>query len=595
MQIINNKIILFSLIFFFALQQNLYASGKRKNFLSHGPSVSAFAQGETVLNNLNDPSIIFYNSSLLPFFDYNDISLSRYNLFEGTSYNVASFNIELLKNIFIGLSAINLSSGDVELRRDPYDRAKTVNTNQWEYILAVATLIKAIEVAVGLNIKYIYMDLYEKKDGGFAFDLSLSKYFRDVDLKFTQATIGLGVSANNMYGTGIKLDTYREDFQNIFILSTLISFPTKIRFDTKDTLSFSFDLRNEDTYNDFYTGLEYNFINKYAIRCGYYSEHITAGAGLTIGSFNANYSMDFNDIAIINRFSLAYRWNRKKILNKENSLSKEADIAYNEDKLSKQKAKELFKEAQKYYSKKQYLYADEKFKQLIVDYPNYETPVFYYNKIQNKMKKDSSSSFESDFDKYTYASGYMNYHTGNYSEALKEWTKYLQFDNDNIEVNEYYKKTKALLDTSEFEEKKKEFNKRALSLLEEGINLYNQKQWISCIKTMENVQTFVKDSKYAASFDYYTQAKDYINKSVKELSKTIKKANVLKQRNDNIVNNVNIVEIDENTSNEKYKEGLILYAKGKYIEAQRMWELALRLNPNNKKAQNALKHIKDGI
>ena len=55
MQIINNKIILILIIFVFALQQNLYALGKRKNFLSHGPSVSSFAQGETILNNLNDP------------------------------------------------------------------------------------------------------------------------------------------------------------------------------------------------------------------------------------------------------------------------------------------------------------------------------------------------------------------------------------------------------------------------------------------------------------------------------------------------------------------------------------------------------------
>ena len=515
-------------------------------------------------------------------------------MFEGSSYNVASFNIELLKNIIIGLSAINLSSGDIELRKDPYDRAKIVNTNQWEYIFAIATLISSIDVAIGANVKYIYMDLYEKKDGGFSFDVSVSKYFNDVDLKFTQATIGFGLSANNIYGTGIKLDTYKEDFQNIFILSTLISVPTKIRFDTKDTLSLSFDLRNEDTYNDFYTGLEYKFINKYAIRCGYYLEHITAGAGLTIGSFNANYSMDFNDIAIINRFSLAYRWNRKKILAKENNLSKEADIAYNEDRLLKQKAKQLFKEAQKYYSKKQYLYADEAFKTLIVDYPNYEAPLFYYNKIQDTMKENSSSAFEIDFDKYTYASGYMNYHLGNYSEALKEWTKYLQFDTDNTEVKEYYKKTKDALDNFELEEKKKEFNKQALSLLEEGINLFNQKQWIACIKSMEKVQSFVQESEYACSFDYYTQAKDYINKSVKELSKTIKKENVSKQKNDDIIDN-NIIEIDEKTAEEKYKEGLILYAKGKYLEAQRMWELALRLNPNNKKAQNALKHIKEGI
>ena len=102
MQNFNNKIILILIILIFTVL-NIYAIGKRKNFLSHGPSVSSFAQGETVLNNLNDPAVIFYNSSLLSFFDYNNIELSRYNLFEGTSYNVASFNMELLKNLFIGL------------------------------------------------------------------------------------------------------------------------------------------------------------------------------------------------------------------------------------------------------------------------------------------------------------------------------------------------------------------------------------------------------------------------------------------------------------------------------------------------------------
>ena len=40
-------------------------------------------------------------------------------------------------------------------------------------------------------------------------------------------------------------------------------------------------------------------------------------------------------------------------------------------------------------------------------------------------------------------------------------------------------------------------------------------------------------------------------------------------------------------------EGLILYAKGKYFEAEKMFELTLRLNPNHKKAQTALKRIKE--
>ena len=49
------------------------------------------------------------------------------------------------------------------------------------------------------------------------------------------------------------------------------------------------------------------------------------------------------------------------------------------------------------------------------------------------MKTNSSSKLDVDFDKYTYACGYVNYYNGNYSVCAKEWTKYLQFDNDNVQ------------------------------------------------------------------------------------------------------------------------------------------------------------------
>ena len=215
MQIVNNKVIIV-LVASLILAQNLYASGKRKNFLSHGPSVSAFSQGETALNNLQDPSITYHNASLLSFFDYNTVSLSRYNLFDGTSYNAAAISLRLLDNFSIGLSVMDLASGDVELRKDEFDSPKTVNTNQWAYILAAATMIKPIEIAVGVNLKYIYLDLYEKKSGGTALDFSVSKFFENVDIKYTRAKFALGLSMQNIVGTGVKLDEYIERIFKIF-------------------------------------------------------------------------------------------------------------------------------------------------------------------------------------------------------------------------------------------------------------------------------------------------------------------------------------------------------------------------------------------
>ena len=588
MQIVSNKIIVI-LIISILLVQNLYAVGKRKNFLSHGPSVSAFSQGETALNSLDDPSVIYHNSSLLGYFDYNNISLSRYNLFDGTSYNAAAINYRLLENLFLGFSAIDLASGDIELRKDPFDKPKTVQTNQWAYILAAATTIKPIDTSIGINLKYIYYDLYEKKDGGFAMDIGLSKYFDNVDIKYTQAKFGVGLSIQNILGTGIKLDEYKEDFQYIFILSSLMEIPIIYRLETKDTLTFSVDVRNEDTYNELFAGIEYKLMEKYAIRCGYYPEHITAGFGINISAFTINYSIDFNELDLINRFSLAYRWGKKKRL--KNELEKEAQAALNQDRLSQQQAQDIFEKAKEFYNKKQYLYSTDLLQKIIIDYPTYESPNIYCNKIKKMMKEKSSSSFDSDFDEYAYWAGYKNYYEENYDQCLKEWMKYLQFDNKNKEITEYYNKVNDMVTNSIEEKKKKQFEFEANTLLKNGIILYNNKQWVECIKQMEKLQDFLKSSQYTnTSFNYYSSAKEYIDKSVKEITKTLNKTRVTQE---------NVQQeykeefgIDEKLADEKYREGLILYAKGKYYEAEKMFELTLRLNPNHQRAINALKHLK---
>ncbi|MBQ3834961.1 MAG: hypothetical protein II816_05560, partial [Elusimicrobia bacterium] len=437
MQAFNNKIIL-SILIIFLFFSSSYADGKRKNFLSHGPSVSSFAQGETVLNNLDDPSIIFYNPSLLSYFNYNTAELSRYNLFDGTSYNSAALNFRLFNNFHIGFNAIDLASGDVELRKDPYDAPKTVKTNQWAYILALATEIKPIKTSVGVNFKYIYLDLYEKKNGGYSIDAAMSKFFENVDMKYFQANFGVGISAQNFYNSGVTLDEYNEKFQNIFILSTLMQIPVFYHFSSKDTITVSLDARNEDSHNEFAAGLEYKFIEKYSLRGGWYTDHITAGLGAAFSWFVVNYSIDFNELDIINRFSVAYRWNKKKPSDIE--LEKEAYAALNQAELSQKEAEQMFDEAKKYYSNKQYLYATDLLQKIIMNYPDYDSPNFYYNKIKSSMTENSSSELDSSFEEFSYAAGYISYYKNDYYQCLKEWAKYLQFEDDNKEVKQYYDK-----------------------------------------------------------------------------------------------------------------------------------------------------------
>ena len=81
--------------------------------------------------------------------------------------------------------------------------------------------------------------------------------------------------------------------------------------------------------------------------------------------------------------------------------------------------------------------------------------------------------------------------------------------------------------------------------------------------------------------------------SVKELSKTIKIEEKEKPKEAEVKVEKK-PEIDEAEADKKYNEGLMLYAQGKYLEAERTWELVLRLNPNHQKAKIALSRLRSG-
>ena len=269
---------------------------------------------------------------------------------------------------------------------------------------------------------------------------------------------------------------------------------------------------------------------------------------------------------------------------------KEAQLALNKEKMSEKEAEELFKKAKAFYSKNQYLYSTDILQKIIVKYPSYDLANIYYNKIKNLMKRKIKSKYDNSFLDYSYWAGYKSYYEENYDKCQKEWERYLQFNSKNEEIKLYYNKVNKIVNDLIEEKNKKDFKFEVERMLKKGTMLYKNKQWVECIKQMEKVQEFIKKSKYAnIAFNYYSLTKEYINKSVKELSKIFKENSnkeIQKEKHQEKI-------IDEKLADDKYNEGLILYAKGKYFEAEKMFELTLRLNPNHKKAQTALKRIKE--
>jgi tetratricopeptide (TPR) repeat protein len=558
------------------------ASGRRKHFLSHGPSVCSFGAGESVFAAYKDPSVIQYNPALLAYFDYNSLSFSRFNLFEGSSYNSGSVAVKLTNKFFLGISISNLSNENIEARENIYSVEQIISTNIWNQVLSMSKFSNTLQTAFGINVKYLYYDLYYKKGGSYTIDSGVAKNISIKDI----FDIKIGLSIQNFLSGKIKLDYASDDIPIVWRLSSVLIFPLYYRFCSKDTMNIYLDLKYEDSFADFYGGLAYIIADKYCVRAGYYPKHFTAGFGIEIYSFSLDYAADFSKVDLINRLAITYKWGNFK---NSDAFSQEVKHAVYIEKENIKKAKEKFKKVKILYHKKEYLRASDILFDILTSYPNFESPKHFYEYIHNMMNKTAEQKNSLDFDKVSYARGYVNYYNGRCKEALNDWKKYLSFKGENEEIREYSEKIDSEIKIEEFQKREYDIDLKASKLFEEGVREYNEGKWISSIKKMEKLKKFVANNNFSKTIEYYDKAKEYIRKIIVKLSENVKRSNSLEAVTSDRA------EYDESTANDKYMEGLVLYAQGKYYEAQRLWELALRLNPNHKKSRIALNKLKDFI
>lgn len=582
------KIILFFSLIFIA-QFSYAESGRRKHFLSHGPSITAFGAGETVFAALNDPAVVQYNSSLMYFFKENGVSLSRFNLYEGSSYNSASIAYNFSEVYSVGLSASNLSSGDIMLRDTIYSTPQNISTNIWDYVVSLSGFSKLFGFAYGVNIKYVFMDFYIKSGGTFAADAGVSKLFNGPQIFDSKTKIFIGLSAQNFLSGEMKIDSKTDDIPGIYRISSSFIVPVYYRFKTQDTLSIYADLKYEDEFLDFYSGAAYRLAGKYVARVGYYPEHLTFGFGVEFFSFVIDYAADFGEVDLINRFGLMYKWGSKK----NDELAQEAKAALNKEKIALKEAERRFNNAKRFYNKGEYLRATDMLSEIVVSYPNYESPLHFYKKISDNMQKTAESKDELDFSKLTYARGYCAYYAADYQTSLNEWNKYTQFSGENNEITEYFEKINNAMKLEKLKQYETEMDAKASAILQQGIKFFNSAQWVKCIKKMENLQKFVSKNNFSKTIEYYSTAKEYISKAVIELSKSIESESCEVKNKETESEKEEKAEIDTEGADKKYNEGLVLYAQGKYFEAERTWELTLRLNPNHQKAKVALSKIRE--
>jgi len=142
----------------------------------------------------------------------------------------------------------------------------------------------------------------------------------------------------------------------------------------------------------------------------------------------------------------------------------------------------------------------------------------------------------------------------------------------------------------ERQEREKRLQGEAEEMFALGVAEYKNKNWVGCIKKMENLEELCRKEPFASSVEWAHQAQEYITMSVEQLSRTVERKQ--KKTAAAATENEPETETDTEGAEKRYKEGLVFYAQGKLFDATRSWEIALRLNPNHEKARKALERVK---
>ncbi len=592
------KIILFAFFIFGTLPLQ---AGVRSNFLSHGPSCVALSRGDTGVSLYAGPGSAFYNPALLSTVGYSEAELSHFSLFEGSRYNFGAFALPLSPTVRAGISVINLCSGEFELRRTLTDQPSTARASQWAMLFSAARHFHLLQgVDAGVSLKHLSFDMAGWSGNGTGMDAGVAADFNGPSILEGTSLIRAGLSVQNLVSPEITMISEREAYPLTVISGGSLSIPLRHRYEGKDTLDLFTEVSHADGAFTFHEGVEYSFAGRCSARAGMYGSHLTAGAGCRLSEFMIDYAIDFNDLSLFHRFSLRYRWqadpSKKNSKVRKGSLLYEARQAMTESAREKKErekvSRPLFRQALKEYRRHRYLNASGLFGQLILKYPEVGSAHLYYQRINDEMSRDARSSYESNLENASYARGFVNYRDQRFSDALREWEKVLQIDPEQTELEAYMNEARARIKDQERIEKEKNDLAAAKELFEKGCGAFSAGNYISCIKTMEKLQLLCGSYTFPQAADFHSNARGFIDRSVKELTLLIKKQPARAKHAAAVSEKPPEVETDEQGSEKKYREGLILYAQGKPDGAERTWEIALRLNPGNEKARRALDKVR---
>jgi hypothetical protein len=242
----------------------------------------------------NDPTGAVWNPAGLSFISQNTIHLESSRYFESTAINGLSFAVPGRRLPSVGLTILNLRSGDFEKTNDLNESMGEFNESDMAFIFSASKNLTH-KFALGANFKIVRHAVDEFDAAGFGVDLGL--------MYNVLPSVRVGASLLNIGGPSVNMREIDETYPAEFRGGLAFTF-----FGGRGLVSTEFNHRSGPG-TSFYGGTEFWVHRSLALRVGYAENNPGGGFSYRVSpEFRFDYAAVDHELGMTHRFGLSYQF-----------------------------------------------------------------------------------------------------------------------------------------------------------------------------------------------------------------------------------------------------------------------------------------------
>jgi len=506
---------------------------------------------------ITDSFASFINPSLLGWTPRQNVGFIYYNLYEDGILSCLSYALPMIEKGTMGLSVLYLSSGDVTERDVNNQETGKIFSDTTTHVNLSYGINLFSFFNVGLNLKYINRNFYEKQFYGIGCDVGTS-----FDLPYNSR---VSINLENVIKPRFKYsDTSYDTLPLRFDMSA--GFSSELINAINGILKAGAGITKEEK-NDtigWQAGIEYEIFKILTVRGGLNESGFAIGSSVTYLDFVFDYAFINKPLDIIHRFSLSYMFgdNVREIENK--IKTKEEKVKYELVQKIRQDALNEFKTTiNDALAKNDLDLAKETVIKALVWAP--------YDNWFREKEKEINGLINRDKKQKLLKESDTAMKEGSYIDALVSLKALQEIEPEDKEIQKKINEATGYVKTlGEKNIAIESANREKIkTYFEKGLDNYASGKYEKAIEEWNKV---------IQSSPLQNQVYTYIKKAEEKIRKKEDQEKTMK-----ILEKQKILEL--------YNEAVIAHTKGKFEESIKLWKEILKLDPGNKEAQEYLNKV----